>query len=838
VSAAIQIDSRKPARIAEIVNGIHQDDQVMIWTQFDEESEIIAKLIPDAVVLSGKTKKELRLIILENLRVGNLRVLISKPSIVGTGLNLQFLSVCVFSYSTDSFEQFYQAVGRLQRYGQKKQVKIYIPYTELEKPMLDNVMRKQKTYLEDSEYQEKLYIESLLDELREFTSKTMQVSSNDETFLPDAFGDSWRLIHGDCIPVMATMPEDHFDLAVFSPPFADLYSYTDKTEDLGNSNSQDDEFSLHFSFFAHNLFRVMKPGCIVAMHIAPLAILKSVKGYTGIRNFPYECSQIFEKAGFIYQGQATIGKNPQALRNGTRVLTPHGWRPIESLLVGESVVGSNGKPTEVTGVFPHQERAIFRVSFSDGASIDCDRHHLWKVQSYGQRSARWQTKTTAELFERGVHRPNGDPRYRIPTLTHSAEFYKEDNDEWMQSFSCPKLDPYTMGVILGDGGISQDRVVEITTDHEVIQNCVLPAGHGFVPRKNSEKANGSVATYAITCSRWHENDVLDWLREYGLQGKNAWDKFIPEDYLFAEKYEREELLRGLLDTDGSVHSKGRVKYNTTSEQLAKDIKFLVETLGGLVHIHSSDGSKYIHNGETRQGRTIYDLTIRLDSIGCPFKLTRKAKKWRPKSKKGFIRSIVSIESTGEIDNCTCITVAAHDSLYVADHCVVTHNSQAIRTKAHALLFKTLKKDSRASRFAIPDYLMKFSKPGEAPPIANKEVSNEEWIKLAHPIWDWVDESNTLNRQTKNLSEGDTKHIAPLQLEVSDACIRLWSNPGEHVLVPFGGIGSEGVTSIRNDRKVTLIELKREYFELATRNLALEERTKGQQLNLFTQRTAT
>src|SRR5208337_4315068 len=159
-------------------------------------------------------------------------------------------------------------------------------------------------------------------------------------------------------------------------------------------------------------------------------------------------------------------------------------------------------------------------------------------------------------------------------------------------------------------------------------------------------------------------------------------------------------------------------------------------------------------------------------------------------------------------------------------------AQAIRTKAHALLFKTLKKDSRASRFAIPDYLMKFSKPGEAPPIANTEVSNEEWIKLAHPIWDWVDESDTLNRQTKQLSEGDTKHIAPLQLGVIDACVRLWSNRGEHVLSPFAGIGSEGVISIRHDRKFTGIELKREYFELAGRNLQFEERTKGQQLHIF------
>jgi DNA modification methylase len=466
---AIAIESNKPGRIVEIVQD-HDGEQVLIWTQFDEEGEILSRLLPEAVHLTGKTKQQDRIQILDDFRLGKIRTMISKPRLMGTGLNLQFLSVCIFSWSKDSFEEFYQAVGRLQRYGQKGQVKIYIPYTELEKPMLDNVMRKQRTYLEDSEYQEKLYIECLIDDLKDFAARPVQVVEQPETWLPDAHGELWRMIHGDCVPVMASMEPDQFDFSVFSPPFAELYCYTDKIQDMGNCNAMDDEFEMHFTFFAHHLFRVMKPGCVVAMHIAPLAILKSVKGYTGIRNFPHECEQIFTNVGFHYQGCATIGKNPQA--------------------------------------------------------------------------------------------------------------------------------------------------------------------------------------------------------------------------------------------------------------------------------------------------------------------------------------------------------------------------QAIRTKAHALLFKTLKKDSRQSRFAIPDYLMKFSKPGEAKPIANTETSNEEWIKLAHPIWDWVDESNTLNRQTKNLSEGDTKHICPLQLDVIDACIRLWSNKNEHVLSPFSGIGSEGVMSIRHGRRFTGIELKREYFEMAGKNIGLEERTKGQQLNLF------
>ncbi|MFA5378168.1 MAG: DNA methyltransferase [Dehalococcoidia bacterium] len=468
MSAALQIDSNKPGRILDIVNS-HPGEQVLIWTQFNEEGEILSRLMPDAVHLTGKNNQATRLEALELFRQGKILTLITKPRLMGTGLNLQFLSICIFSWSKDSFEEFYQAVGRLQRYGQKGQVRIYIPFTELERPMLDNVMKKQRTFLEDSEYQEKLYIECLLDDLKAFSATPEETAMVVEMKLPDANGAAWRMKHGDCLPIMASMPENQFDLAVFSPPFADLYSYTDKYDDLGNSNSQDDEFELHFMFFAHHLYKVIKPGCIVAMHIAPLAILKSVKGYTGIRDFPAECRQVFENVGFIYEGKATIGKNPQA--------------------------------------------------------------------------------------------------------------------------------------------------------------------------------------------------------------------------------------------------------------------------------------------------------------------------------------------------------------------------QAIRTHAHGLLFKTLKKDSRQNRFAIPDYLMRFKKPGEAAPIQNKEITNEEWIKLASPIWDWVDESKTLNRQTKNLSEGDTKHICPLQLDVIDACIRLWSNRGEHVLSPFAGIGSEGVMAIRHGRKFTGIELKGAYFQAAIQNLKHEENEKGRQLTM-------
>lgn len=144
-----------------------------------------------------------------------------------------------------------------------------------------------------------------------------------------------------------------------------------------------------------------------------------------------------------------------------------------------------------------------------------------------------------------------------------------------------------------------------------------------------------------------------------------------------------------------------------------------------------------------------------------------------------------------------------------------------RTKALGLLWKQIKKDSAMSRAGIPDYLVTFRKPGENPkPISHtaEEFPVDEWQKLASPCWMDIKQSNTLNRKLAR-EENDEKHIAPLQLDLIQRCLRLWSNPGDVVLSPFAGIGSEGFVSLQMGRKFVGSELKKSYFDIAARNLA-------------------
>lgn len=176
-------------------------------------------------------------------------------------------------------------------------------------------------------------------------------------------------------------------------------------------------------------------------------------------------------------------------------------------------------------------------------------------------------------------------------------------------------------------------------------------------------------------------------------------------------------------------------------------------------------------------------------------------------------------------------------------------AQAIRTKAQALMFVQKNKDSAKSRPALADYLLLFRKPGEIVEQVKTDVSNDEWIQWARPIWRgndedgeldamrsegiivpagcWYDirESNTLNVAAGRES-ADERHICPLQLDLIERCVRLWSNPGELVCSPFAGIGSEGYVSVQQGRRFVGCELKPSYYAAAVANLTRAQNTAG------------
>jgi DNA modification methylase len=160
--------------------------------------------------------------------------------------------------------------------------------------------------------------------------------------------------------------------------------------------------------------------------------------------------------------------------------------------------------------------------------------------------------------------------------------------------------------------------------------------------------------------------------------------------------------------------------------------------------------------------------------------------------------------------------------YYGEACVNKDpQAQAIRTKSHALMFVTKERDSAALRPALADYLLIFKKPGDNAVPIKPDVSNDEWIEWAQPVWWNIREGNTLNAHVAR-DDADERHNCPLQLDFIERCVRLWSNPGETVLSPFAGIGSEGVVAVKRGRRFVGCELKPSYWATATRNLEQAE----------------
>jgi len=351
---------------------------------------------------------------------------------------------------------------------------------------------------------------------------------------------------------------------------------------------------------------------------------------------------------------------------GTHILTPRGWRPIEQLRVGDKVIGANGQPTTVVGVYWRGVLPVFRVTFTDGASVLVDADHLWAVRTVNdqRRGLPFRVVSTRQLIG-DLRWAYGQLKWRIP-LVKPVEFESDTNYP---------IDPYILGVWLADGSVGHS-VKFVPGDERVAEEVrkLLPPGLSLARRVYKRKASEFVIASAHAGA---PNPVFRVLKNLGLTGLRSYERFIPESYLLAPVGVRLALLQGLMDSDGEVRKHdGHVEYVTTSKALAEGVAFLVQSLGGTVRWHEKKAPAYIHNGEKRQGKLAYRLTIAMPDGLVPFRV--RADEYRPHIKYKPNRIIESIEPAGEAE-VVCIAVDAPDRLYVTEHFIVTHNTaQAIR----------------------------------------------------------------------------------------------------------------------------------------------------------------
>jgi ATP-dependent RNA helicase HelY len=422
-----------------------------------------------------------------------------------------------------------------------------------------------------------------------------------------------------------------------------------------------------------------------------------------------------ESAHHLADGKSVLVAAPtgtgKALEATTPVLTPLGWKPISEICVGDSVIGSQGKPVTVLGVYPQGKRPAYRITFSDGVSVVCDIDHLWAVntKSRNHDGLPWRVLTLRQILDEGLE-DTGGRRHFIP-LVRPVTFFQPAAHASNASMAIlrqrtgltqrglaallgvsqgfvtqrelghkfpleeyrmrvlnvlaevgerPNLDPYLLGLLLGDGSFSTAVPQFTSADDELIEvvQSLLPRGAML-----RQSQNRPYSWFILSSRTQTRNPVVTELLRLGLWGHRAESKFVPHEYKFASIEDRLAILQGLLDSDGSIDGRGLIEYATVSRVLAEDVAFLVRSLGGRTRITEKPTT----------GQLAYRLNINMPNGASPFRLTRKLARCPSKRKYYPTRSIDAVEPVGEAEM-VCISVDAPDGLFVINDFIVTHNT--------------------------------------------------------------------------------------------------------------------------------------------------------------------
>lgn len=287
--------------IADIIN--KSNEPWIIWCNLNAEGDLLEKKIKDSVQISGSDKNEFKKQSMVDFTNGKIKRLISKPLISGFGMNWQHCNNMAFVGLSDSYEQFYQATRRCWRFGQKKKVNVHIVISELEGAVLTNIKRKEK----EAEIMKNEIVKNVKEFIKENIIHEDIISSNYITDFNQ--GKKYDMYLGDCVEMSKNIKDDSIDYSVFSPPFAELYVYSDSERDMGNSKNYDSFFE-HFKYLTTELFRVIKPGRLVTFHCIDIPAMKERDGYIGLKDFPGDLIRVFQESGFIYHGKHVVWKDP------------------------------------------------------------------------------------------------------------------------------------------------------------------------------------------------------------------------------------------------------------------------------------------------------------------------------------------------------------------------------------------------------------------------------------------------------------------------------------------------------------------------------------------------
>jgi DNA modification methylase len=419
--------SDRVAEVAKLVN--ESTDCWIIWCNTNDESEKLAKAIPDAIEIKGSDNAKKKEQAADDFVDGKLRVLISKSGIFGYGMNWQHCSNVAFVGLSYSFEDFYQALRRSYRFGQKKEVNAYIVTASTEHRVIKSINKKIVQHKNMQEKMKTASTEFIKNQTKPLTMKTDINTVTTENF---------TMHHGDCVRVAKTIPDNSIDFCVFSPPFADLFTYSDDLQDMGNCSDMS-EFTKHFELLIAELGRIMTPGREVAVHCLDLLSTKWKTGKIEFTDFSGEIIRAFWRHGFLFHSRITIWKSPVTEMQRTKA---HGL--LHKTLCTDSSSSRVGAPDYLL-VFRKEGESVKPV-VKDRTKYPVD---WWQEVA----SPVWMTVDQGRVLNRDGARDNNDERHICPlqldVIERAIELWSNEGDT--------VYSPFTGIGSEGVGALSLDR---------------------------------------------------------------------------------------------------------------------------------------------------------------------------------------------------------------------------------------------------------------------------------------------------------------------------------------------------------------------------------------------
>lgn len=294
--------TERVAKAVDIIASLSENAPYIVWCETNDESDALMKALPEAVEVRGShtvLQKETRL---SKFSDGEVRGIITKPDIAGFGLNWQHCANQIFVGVAYSFERFYQSIRRSYRFGQTQEVHAHLIYGITEGNVVSTLRTKEAAFAE---------MQTAMNEAMHEHGLFRDGARLVLTDIPDghASGANWDMHLGDCTLSLAKFADDSIDFSVYSPPFAELYIYSDSIADMGNSADYG-EFFKQYDFLAKELYRVMRPGRLVAVHCKDLPKYMNRDGAAGLIDFPGDLIKSHERAGFTFHSRVTIWKDP------------------------------------------------------------------------------------------------------------------------------------------------------------------------------------------------------------------------------------------------------------------------------------------------------------------------------------------------------------------------------------------------------------------------------------------------------------------------------------------------------------------------------------------------